>query len=255
MVFHPLGVGFLNTFEIATFRAQPLFATAFLCVVDDLLEAFANKVLGSRIGQGQARDPDHHWIFLPWNLPAHPLFLAVLARQRHNLRKAEMMSYPTHRSGIALSLTRSVALAALMSAPLIAAPLTMVNAQTQTTPAAATATETKGETVEQRITALHASLKITPAEETLWNGVAQAMRENAAAMDKLVAANRTTPPQNMSAVQDLQTYQQFAQAHVDGLKNLTSAFSTLYNAMPDDQKKVADQVFQTSGHGTAASKG
>ena len=58
----------------------------------------------------------------------------------------------------------------------------------------------------------------------------------------------------MTAVQDLQTYQQFAQAHVDGLKNLTAAFSTLYDAMPDAQKKVADQVFLTSGRGTPASK-
>jgi hypothetical protein len=38
------------------------------------------------------------------------------------------------------------------------------------------------------------------------------------------------------------------------LKNLTAAFSTLYNAMPDDQKKVADEVFRTSGRGTPASK-
>ena len=73
------------------------------------------------------------------------------------------------------------------------------------------------------------------------------MRENATAMDKLVAEKRTSPPQNMSAVDDLKNYQQFAQAHVDGLKNLSSAFSTLYNAMPDAQKKVADEVFSTSG--------
>ena len=164
------------------------------------------------------------------------------------------MSYPTHRSVIALSLTRSVALAALMSAPLIAAPCTTVHAQTQTVPAAANPADTKGETVEQRIFTLHAALKITPDQESKWNGVAQAMRENAAAMDKLIAANRTSPPQNMTAVDDLKSYQQFAQAHVDGLKNLTAAFSTLYSAMPDDQKKVADQVFQTSGRGTPASK-
>jgi periplasmic protein CpxP/Spy len=166
------------------------------------------------------------------------------------------MPYLTHPIGARAPFVRTVAIAALMGATFLATPLTATRAlaQAATTPAAATATETKGETVEQRITALHASLKITPAEETQWNGVAQAMRENAAAMDKLVAANRTTPPQNMSAVQDLQTYQQFAQAHVDGLKNLTAAFSTLYNAMPDDQKKVADQVFQTSGRGTPASK-
>ncbi len=153
---------------------------------------------------------------------------------------------------------RSVAIAALMGATFLATPLTATRALAQAavtpTPAAATAAETKGETVEQRITDLHAALQITPTEETQWNGVAQAMRENAAAMDKLVAANRTTPPQNMTALQDLKAYQQVAQAHVDGLKNLISAFSDLYGAMPDAQKKVADQVFLTSGQGTPASK-
>lgn len=165
------------------------------------------------------------------------------------------MTLRTHLPIISSPLVRTVAVAALMSATFLATPLTATRAlaQTAATPAAASATETKGETVEQRITALHASLQITADEEKNWNGVAQAMRENAAAMDKLVAEKRTSPPQNMSAVDDLKTYQQFAQAHVDGLKNLTSAFSTLYGAMPDPQKKVADQVFQTSGHGSVAS--
>jgi protein CpxP len=126
------------------------------------------------------------------------------------------MSYFTHSIAAPAPFVRSVAIAALLGATMLATPLTATRALAQAavapTPAAATATETKGETVEQRITALHASLKITPAEETQWNGVAQAMRENAAAMDKLIATNRTAPPQTMSAVQDLQTYQQFAQA-------------------------------------------
>jgi len=151
-------------------------------------------------------------------------------------------------------LVRSVAIAALLGATALATPLTSALAQAPQT-VAATGAETKGETVEQRITTLHASLQITPAEETQWNGVAQAMRENAAAMDKLIASNRTTPPQNMTAVDDLKTYQTFAQAHVDGLKNLTSAFSTLYSAMPDAQKKNADQVFKTSGSGAPATHG
>jgi len=166
------------------------------------------------------------------------------------------MPYLTHPIALPAPFMRSVAIAALLGATFLATPLTATRAlaQAAATPIAATANETKGETVEQRITKLHADLKITPAEEAQWNGVAQAMRENATAMDKLVATNRTTPPQNMSAVEDLKTYQQFAQAHVDGLKNLTSAFSTLYDAMPDAQKKVADEVFRTSGHGTAAPK-
>ena len=71
------------------------------------------------------------------------------------------------------------------------------------------------------------------------------MRENAAAMDKLIAANRTTPPQKMTAMEDLKMYQRFAQAHVDGLKNLISSFDRLYAAMPDAQKKIADVVFSS----------
>jgi hypothetical protein len=162
------------------------------------------------------------------------------------------MPYLTQPIALRTPFVRSVAIAALLGATMLATPLTAAWAQSPAPhPVSATgATETKGETVEQRITTLHASLKITPAEETQWNGVAQAMRENAAAMDKMVATSRTVAPQNMTAVQDLQSYQQFAQAHVDGLKNLTSAFSTLYNAMPDAQKKVADEVFQS--HGTTA---
>jgi periplasmic protein CpxP/Spy len=165
------------------------------------------------------------------------------------------MSFLTHPIALRAPFARSVAITALLGATMLTTPLaaTRALAQAATTTAAATSTETKGETVEQRITNLHTALKITPEEETQWNGVAQAMRENAAAMDKLVATNRTTPPQSMTAVQDLRSYQQFAQTHVDGLKNLTSAFTTLYDAMPDAQKKNADEVFQTSGHGPAAS--
>jgi hypothetical protein len=166
---------------------------------------------------------------------------------------------PSFTSPIALPapFVRSVAIAALLGSSMFVTPLTAALAgtatdapirfaQAATTPVVATAPETKGETVEQRITALHAALKITPDQDAQWNNVAQAMRENAAAMDKLVASMRTSPPQNMTAVEDLGNYQKIAQAHVDGLKNLISSFETLYNAMPDAQKKIADQVFQNT---------
>ena len=174
-------------------------------------------------------------------------------------------------SRLPMPFTRSVAMAALMGATMLATPLATARAGTvdnaviqlaqasaPKTQAGAAAVETKGESVEQRITSLHASLKITSDEDTKWNAVAQSMRENAAAMDKLVAEGRTSAPQNMSAVDDLKMYQKFSQAHVDGLKNLISSFSTLYSAMPDAQKKVADQVFQSahqSSHQTASAHG
>ena len=50
----------------------------------------------------------------------------------------------------------------------------------------------------------------------------------------------------MSAVDDLQMYQKFAQAHVDGLKNLLSHFEAFYASMPDAQKKIADGVFRSA---------
>jgi protein CpxP len=159
------------------------------------------------------------------------------------------MSFFIHSVAVSAPSVRSVAIAALMGATMLATPLTAARAEqaavTQA-PAVATAPATKGETVEQRITALHASLKVTADQEAKWNAVAQAMRENAANMDKLVATSRTTPPQNLSAVDDLKTYQKFAQAHVDGLKNLIASFEKLYADMPAAQKKIADTVFDTN---------
>jgi protein CpxP len=166
------------------------------------------------------------------------------------------MSSFTHPTTMSAPFARSVAIAALMGATMLASPLTaradtatnaaIQLAQAAQSPAGKGATESKGETVEQRITNLHAALKITPAQEAQWNGVAQDMRENAAAMDKLVAETRATPPQNMTAVADLKMYQKFAQAHVDGLKNMLSHFEALYAAMPDAQKKIADEVFRST---------
>ena len=139
-----------------------------------------------------------------------------------------------------------IATAALFSAALLASPLSAAPAAAQAPvprTAAAKAASSQPDTVEQRITSLHKSLKITTAEEADWTAVAQAMRDNAAAMQKLIEARSADTTQPMTAVDDLDSYQKFAQAHADGVKNLTASFTTLYNAMPDPQKKVADQVF------------
>lgn len=178
------------------------------------------------------------------------------------------MSRLSHPFAMPAPFARSVAIAALLGATMLASPLTAARADststapTQATQAAAPKTKaaagamaTKAETVEQRITSLHAALKITPQEEADWTSVAQAMRENAAAIQKLAANGTVQAPQSMTAVEDLKTYQKFAQAHVDGLKNLISSFETLYNSMPDPQKKVADQVFQSSHHQGTSSHG
>jgi hypothetical protein len=137
------------------------------------------------------------------------------------------------------------ALVVTLGASLTASPL-MAADQVQKV---STSRESKAETVEQRIVKLHKELKITAGQEDSWSHVAQAMRDNASAMEKLIADEKAAHPaaQTVGAVEDLKTYEAFSQAHVDGLKNLIAAFSTLYDSMPDAQKKIADQVFANSG--------
>ena len=151
-------------------------------------------------------------------------------------------------------LARSLAIASLTGAALLAGSFGPVMAQTATTPdgkvtppAAAAATSSKPETVEQRIATLKTALKITPDLEKKWDGVAQAMRDNASKMEKLVATKRAIPPEKTTAVDDLKTYQEFTQVRLDGLKDLNSAFKSLYDSMPAEQKKNADMVFEKYG--------
>ena len=152
---------------------------------------------------------------------------------------------------ITASLARSVAFAALLSAPLATAPLTLAHAQSTAptahppaaSPSANAPASNKTSGVEQQITRLHAELKITPDQESKWNPVAQAMRDNAANLEKLISQKQQQGATNMTAVDDLETNQQFVQAHLDGLKGFTSAFKSLYDSMSDQQKKTADQIF------------
>jgi protein CpxP len=141
--------------------------------------------------------------------------------------------------------TRPVAIATAVSAALFAMPaVAQTKEQATKPPAADAATSNKPETVEQRITTLKAALKITPDQEKKWAGVAQAMRENASRMEKLVAEKRKLSPDKTTAVDDLKTYQEFTETRLDGLKHLTSAFKSLYDSMTPEQKKNADTVFE-----------
>lgn len=103
------------------------------------------------------------------------------------------------------------------------------------------------ETVDQRIQTLHTDLAITPAEEANWQAVAGVMRRNESTIRKMVEDRRQAPIQEVSAVDDLVTYQKFNQAHVDGLKDLIATFQVLYQSMPETQKVVADRVFRGFG--------
>jgi protein CpxP len=101
--------------------------------------------------------------------------------------------------------------------------------------------------VEKHIKALYVSLKITPAEESQWNKVAETMRANAKDLDRAID-KRAANAASASAIDDLNSYADITQAHANGVKKLASAFSGLYSVMSDAQKKEADQVFSHRGH-------
>jgi len=94
---------------------------------------------------------------------------------------------------------------------------------------------------------LHEKLKITATEEPLWVDVANTMRENSDQIDQAIK-DRETIIDTASAIEDLNAYANIAQAHADSVKKLAIAFGPLYAAMPDDQKKLADDLFIQRRH-------
>ncbi len=101
--------------------------------------------------------------------------------------------------------------------------------------------------IEKHIKDLHARLKITPAEESQWDVVAQQMRENATKLDSAIE-KRASIANNATAIDDLNAYGGIVQAHADAIKKMSEAFSSLYSSMPDEQKKLADSVFAQRAH-------
>ncbi len=126
-------------------------------------------------------------------------------------------------------------------------PSATMAAPSATAPSAATARSTKGSAdkkVEARITQLHKELKITPAQESEWNTVAQDMRDNAQKMSSLIEERSSEAKgKHMTAVENLKSYEEIAEAHVDGLKKIAPDFDKLYDSMTPAQKKTADNIF------------
>jgi protein CpxP len=145
---------------------------------------------------------------------------------------------------------RTLATATVFGAYLSAVPLHDGQAQqpaaqssaTHPAPSTATGTQHSADRSEKRIKELHDKLRITAAQEPLWDKVAQTMRANGQAMRASVT-DRSTRLKTMTAVDDLKSYQIVADEHSAGLKRLIPAFEALYASMTPDQQKRADRVF------------
>jgi hypothetical protein len=95
--------------------------------------------------------------------------------------------------------------------------------------------------VEGWIAFLKAELKITEAQQTLWNAVAEVMRENARTMTGMCcgmmgAGAAASLPDRLAAQEKL------LNARLDALHKYKGAVEPLYAALSDDQKKTADAV-------------
>lgn len=113
-------------------------------------------------------------------------------------------------------------------------------------PAAAdTATPGRRESLlERHIRTLHARLKITPEQEGTWGQFTAVMRENARNADQANAERRDRLGQNLSAIDNLQSYAALALAHAQGVQRLVPAFQAVYNSFSPEQRTLADQLFR-----------
>lgn len=103
--------------------------------------------------------------------------------------------------------------------------------------------------IEGRIAFLKTELKITDAQQPLWNAVADAMRANAKEMTDMMPMMQSMMPMMQSMMQPsgtlpekLAAREKMMTAHLDALRKLKAVVEPLYAALNDDQKKTADEL-------------
>jgi len=140
----------------------------------------------------------------------------------------------------------TLALAALASLMAVACPVLAADAANSPPAAASSASKHSEERDEWHIKELHNRLKITPAQETLWDKVAEVMRSNDEKIDAL-SKERHDKAATMTAIEDLRSFAAITEAHAAGTRNFIPAFEALYQAMPAEQQANADHVFRGVG--------
>jgi len=109
-------------------------------------------------------------------------------------------------------------------------------------PVASPRTFSSPERLEARVAELQQKLKITGEQKPQWDKVVAAMRDNADAIEDVLAHRRQNAGK-MNALEDMQSYQTLSEKHAEGLKNMVAAFGPLYQSLSPEQKKAADNEF------------
>jgi hypothetical protein len=100
--------------------------------------------------------------------------------------------------------------------------------------------------VEGRIAFLRTELKITDAQAGAWNAFAAALRTNAqslgTARGMMMGRMGAGQPQAQTLTQRLDAQERWLNARLEGTRSLKTAFTGLYGALSEDQKKTADDL-------------
>jgi hypothetical protein len=110
---------------------------------------------------------------------------------------------------------------------------------------------------EARIAQLQGALKITEAQQPLWNNLTQVMRDNAKDMDAItddLHKEKAEGTKTLNAVEHMKFHSRITDAHADQLKKLIPPFEALYSSMSDEQKKSTDTIFRTGMFGKGKRK-
>jgi LTXXQ motif family protein len=98
--------------------------------------------------------------------------------------------------------------------------------------------------IDGRLAYIKAELKITEAQESLWNSYAAAARDNASSM--LAHCTTMMSRHGGSAVSlpgRLDQHEQLMTAHLEAVRTMNKALKPLYAALSDSQKHAADELF------------
>lgn len=153
---------------------------------------------------------------------------------------------------IVLSVTRVVVMVAFISTIFFANANLSLAASAKKKPSAVATTSAVSHT-EARIKQLQGTLKVTAAQEELWNNLTQVMRENAKDMDALTK-DLAESTKTMNAVEHMKLHSRITEAHLDQMKKFLPPFEAFYNSMSDEQKQNTDKIFRTGIDGRSKRK-
>jgi len=100
-----------------------------------------------------------------------------------------------------------------------------------------------GSHIEGRLAYIKAELKVTDAQESLWNAYAVAARDNAKTMVARCTTMMGKRDSPVSLPDRLDQNEQLIAAQLEAVRATDKALKPLYSALSDGQKKTADQLF------------